>query len=157
MSTTSQFRCNKRTLGGASVGVGCMGFMPLCGWLGRRYGLRRLLIAGYGATAILTVAAPAVMGIAIAGAAILVLVGFCAEIIDGANNPLRLRAAHPFERSETTAVFASDVSQFAPPAVFSMVLSLFQLLAVSVTGGIMCRAWPASAAASPGGSKDAQA
>jgi hypothetical protein len=38
-----------------------------------------------------------------------------------------------------TAVFVSyrDFSQFAPPAVFSVVLSIFQLPAVFVTGGIM--------------------
>ena len=46
MSATGQFRSNKRTLGGAWAGVGSMWFVPLWGWLGRRYGPRRLLIAG---------------------------------------------------------------------------------------------------------------
>jgi MFS transporter, ACDE family, multidrug resistance protein len=127
--------------GGAmvSVGVGFMWFVPLWGWLGRRYGLRWLLIAGYGATALVTVAAAGLMGAPVLGAAALVLAAFCAEIIDGAGNSLYLRAVHPFERSEMTAVFVSyrDFSQFAPPAVFSVVLSLFQLPAVFVAGGVM--------------------
>jgi MFS family permease len=122
-----------------SVGVGFMWFVPLWGWLGRRYGLRRLLVAGYGTTAVVTVIAAAFMGIPVAGAALLVLAAFCAEILDGAGNSLYLRAVHPFERSEMTAVFVSyrDFSQFAPPAVFSVVLSVFQLPAVFVAGGIM--------------------
>jgi len=127
--------------GGAmvSIGVGWMWFVPLWGWLGRRYGLRRLLIAGYGSAALVTVAAAALMGAPIAGAVTLVAAAFCTEIIDGAGNTLYLRAVHPYERSEMTAVFVSyrDFSQFAPPAVFSVVLSVFQLPAVFVTGGIM--------------------
>jgi len=128
-------------IGGAvvSIGVGWMWFVPLWGWLGRRYGLRRLLIAGYGSAAIVTIAAAALMGAPMIGAATLVIAAFCTEIIDGAGNSLYLRAVHPYERSEMTAVFVSyrDVSQFAPPAVFSVLLSVFELPAVFVAGGIM--------------------
>lgn len=128
-------------IGGAmvSIGVGWMWFVPLWGWLGRRYGLRRLLIAGYGSAAIVTIAAAALMGAPTIGAAMLVFAAFCTEVIDGAGNSLYLRAVHPYERSEMTAVFVSyrDFSQFAPPAVFSVVLSIFELPAVFVAGGIM--------------------
>lgn len=127
--------------GGAmvSVGVGWMWFVPLWGWLGRRYGLRRLLIAGYGSAAVVTIAAATLMGAPVIGAAMLVFAAFCTEIIDGAGNSLYLRAVHPYERSEMTAVFVSyrDFSQFAPPAVFSVVLTVFELPAVFVTGGLM--------------------
>jgi len=128
-------------IGGAvvSIGVGFMWFVPLWGWLGRRYGLRRLLIAGYSLAGVVTIGSAAVMGAPILGAATLVAAAFCAEIIDGAGNTLFLRAVHPFERSEMTAVFVSyrDFSQFAPPAVFSVVLSVFELPAVFMVGGIM--------------------
>jgi hypothetical protein len=79
------------------------------------------------------------MGVPIIGAAMLVFAAFCTEIIDGAGNSLYLRAVHPYERSEMTAVFVSyrDFSQFAPPAVFSVVLSVFELPAVFITGGLM--------------------
>jgi MFS transporter, ACDE family, multidrug resistance protein len=128
-------------IGGAmvSVGVGFMWFVPLWGWLGRRYGLRWLLIVGYAMAGLVTIAAAMLMGAPVAGAATLVVAAFCAEIIDGAGNSLYLRAVHPYERSEMTAVFVSyrDFSQFAPPAVFSVVLSVFELPAVFVTGGLM--------------------
>ena len=128
-------------IGGAmvSIGVGWMWTVPLWGWLGRRYGLRWLLIVGYGSAAVVTIAAAALMGAAAIGAAMLVFAAFCTEIIDGAGNSLYLRAVHPYERSEMTAVFVSyrDVSQFAPPAVFSVLLSIFELPAVFVAGGIM--------------------
>jgi len=128
-------------MGGAivSAGIGWIWLVPLWGWLGRRYGLRRLLIAGYASAALVTIAAAAVMGVPAVGAAMLVLAAFCTEIIDGAGNSLYLRAVHSYERSEMTAVFVSyrDFSQFAPPAVFSVVLSVFPLPAVFVTGGIM--------------------
>jgi ACDE family multidrug resistance protein len=128
-------------IGGAmvSVGVGCMWFVPLWGWLGRRFGLRWLLVMGYAATGLVTIVAAMLMGAPVVGAATLVLAAFAAEIIDGAGNSLYLRAVHPFERSEMTAVFVSyrDFSQFAPPAVFSVVLTLFELPAVFVAGGIM--------------------
>jgi hypothetical protein len=94
---------------------------------------------GYAATGLVTIVAAMLMGAPVVGAATLVLAAFAAEIIDGAGNSLYLRAVHPFERSEMTAVFVSyrDFSQFAPPAVFSVVLTLFELPAVFVAGGIM--------------------
>ncbi|HKF71308.1 MAG TPA: MFS transporter [Stellaceae bacterium] len=127
--------------GGAivSIGIGWIWLVPLWGWLGRLYGLRQLLIVGYGSAALITIAAAALMGAPVVGAVMLLIAAFCTEIIDGAGNSLYLRAVHPYERSEMTAVFVSyrDFSQFAPPAVFSVVLSVFQLPAVFVTGGIM--------------------
>ncbi len=128
-------------VGGAivSIGIGWIWLVPLWGWLTRRYTVRRVLIVGYGSAAIVTIVAAAVMAAPIAGAVMLVLAAFCTEIIDGAGNSLYLRAVHSYERSEMTAVFVSyrDFSQFAPPAAFSVVLSIFPLPAVFVTGGIM--------------------
>ena len=61
------------------------------------------------------------------------------EAIDGARNLLFLRVAHPYERPEMTTVFVSfrDVAQLGPPTVFSLLLSLFSLPSVFVTGGLM--------------------
>ena len=60
-------------------------------------------------------------------------------ILDGAGNTLYLRAVHPYERSEMTAVFASyrDATQLVPPAVFAALLTAFELPAVFVAGGVM--------------------
>lgn len=128
-------------LGGAivSLGLGWMWTVLLWGWLGRRYGLRALLMGGYAATGLMTIAAAMLMGIPLLGAAMLVLSALAAETIDGAGNTLYLRAVHPHERSEMTAVFVSyrDVAQFGPPALFSVVLAVFDLPAVFVVGGLM--------------------
>jgi hypothetical protein len=73
------------------------------------------------------------------GATLLVLAAFGTEIIDGAGNLLFLRAVHVHERSEMTTVFVSfrDVAQLGPPAVCSVLLSLFSLPSVFIAGGLM--------------------
>lgn len=128
-------------VGGAivSIGIGWMWFVPFWGWLGRRYGLRRLLVWGYALGGLSTIGAALVMGSAVLGATALLVAAFAVESIDGAGNSLYLRAVHPFERSEMTAVFVSyrDASQFVPPAVCSALLAAFDLPAVFVAGGIM--------------------
>jgi hypothetical protein len=74
--------------------------VPLCGWVGRRCGLRRLLVAGYGTAGVMTIATAVAFHRPSVGAGMLVLAGFGAELIDGAGNLLFLRAVHPYERSE---------------------------------------------------------
>ncbi len=127
--------------GGAmvSLGAACMWSVPLWGWLGRRYGLRRLLFAGYALTGLFTLIAALLVVLPPIGAAMLVLAALAAEILDGAGNTLFLRAVHAYERAEMTTVFVSyrDVAQLAPPAVFSVLLSLFSLSSVFVAGGVM--------------------
>jgi MFS family permease len=128
-------------IGGAivSVGIGTMWSVPLWGWLGRRHGLRALLVAGYAATGVISVATALAMGVPWLGAATLILATVACETIDGAGNTLYLRAVHPHERSAMTAVFASyrDVAQLAPPAVFAVLLSAFALPAIFAAGGVM--------------------
>jgi len=131
--------------GGAivSIGTGWIWSVPLWGWLGRRYGLRRLLGAGYAAAGLLTVVAALLVHIPALGAVALVLAALGTETIDGAGNLLFLRAVHPYERAEMTTVFVSyrDVAQLAPPAIFSVLLSLFSLPSVFVAGGAMMLAF----------------
>ncbi|HXQ68309.1 MAG TPA: MFS transporter [Alphaproteobacteria bacterium] len=127
--------------GGAIVSLGSawMWSVPLWGWLGRRYGLRRLLLAGYAAAGVLTLAAALSTALPPLGAVMLVLAALGAETLDGAGNLLFLRAVHPYERAEMTTVFVSyrDLAQLAPPAAFSVLLSLFSLPSVFVAGGLM--------------------
>ncbi len=123
----------------ASIGTSWIFMVPLWGWVGRRYGLRRLLAAGYAIAGLMTVAAAASFHLPWIGAVTLVLAGFGAEMIDGAGNLLFLRAVHPYERSEMTTVFVSyrDVAQLGPPAVSAVLLSLFALPSVFAGAGIM--------------------
>jgi MFS family permease len=122
-----------------SAGMASMWSVPIWGALGRRIGFRRLLTAGYVATGLLTLAAAALMHASWLGALCLVLAGFAAGLIDGAGNSLFLRAVHPYERSEMTAVFISfrDAAQLGPPALFALLLGIFELPAVFVAGGLM--------------------
>ena len=123
----------------ASIGTSWIFLVPLWGWVGRRYGLRRLLAVGYAIAGIMTAATAAVFDLPWVGAVMLVMAGFGAEMIDGAGNLLFLRAVHPYERSEMTTVFVSyrDVAQLGAPAVSAVLLSLFALPSVFVAAGIM--------------------
>src|ERR1700722_1186751 len=123
----------------ASIGTAWIFLVPLWGWVGRRYGLRRLLALGYGTTGLMTVATAAAFHLPWLGAAALVLAGLGAEMIDGAGNLLFLRAVHPYERSEMTTVFVSyrDVAQLGPPLVCAALLSVFALPSVFAAAGVM--------------------
>ena len=123
----------------ASIGTGWIWLVPFWGWVGRRFGLRHLLLAGYAVAGVLSLCAALTFGTPWLGAALLVLAALGTEIIDGAGNLLFLRAVHVHERSEMTTVFVSfrDVAQLGPPAVCSVLLSLFSLPLVFVAGGLM--------------------
>jgi MFS transporter, ACDE family, multidrug resistance protein len=123
----------------ASIGTAWIFLVPLWGWVGRYYGLRRLLVAGYGIAGLMTLATAMAFPLPWAGAATLVLAGFGAEMIDGAGNLLFLRAVHPYERSEMTTVFVSyrDVAQLGPPLVCAALLSVFPLPSVFAAVGLM--------------------
>ncbi len=127
--------------GGAvvSIGTGWIWMVPLWGWAGRRYGLRRILQWGYASGGVLSIAAATAAGVPWLGAVLLVLAAFGVETLDGAGNLLFLRAVHPYERAEMTTVFASfrDVAQLGPPLVGSVVLSVLTLPWVFVAGGVM--------------------
>jgi MFS transporter, ACDE family, multidrug resistance protein len=128
--------------GGAivSLGMGSLFFARFWGMVGRRWGLRRLLIGGYAATGAVTIAVGIVAGLPWACAALLVASAMGAGIIDGAGNTPFLRAVHPYERPEMTTVFITyrDASQFTPPGIFSALLKVFDLPAVFfVLGGSM--------------------
>jgi MFS family permease len=125
--------------GGAIVSAGsaCVFLAPLWGRLGRRFGMRRLLVGGYVAGGLTTMAVTVIAGVPWLGAAALLLAAFATGSIDGAGNLPFLRAVHPLERPEMTAVFATyrDASQLAPPGVFSVLLRFFELPAVFAAGG----------------------
>jgi MFS family permease len=125
--------------GGAivSLGSGCVFLAPLWGRLGRAFGMSRLLVGGYLAGGLVTMAVAVVAGQPWLGAGALLLAAFATGSIDGAGNLPFLRAVHPLERPEMTTVFATyrDAAQLAPPGVFSVLLKLFELPAVFVAGG----------------------
>jgi len=122
-----------------SIGTGWIWLVPIWGWAGRRFGLRRLLQAGYAMAGALSICTALTIGTPWLGATLLVLAALGTEVIDGAGNLLFLRAVHPYERSEMTTVFVSfrDVAQLGPPTVCALLLSLFSLPSVFAAGGLM--------------------
>jgi MFS family permease len=110
------------------------------GWLGRRFGIRWLLILGYTLAGASTLAVALAAGIPWLGAALLVAAAFAASLIDGAGNVPFLRAVRPLERPEMTAVFGTfrHTSQIVMPGLFAVLLKAFALPAVFLaSGGIM--------------------
>ena len=73
-----------------------------------------------------------------AGAAVLILAAVCASAIDGGGNVHFLRAVHPFERNEMTAVFTTyrHIGQLGVPALYSAILQVLQLPVVFIASGV---------------------
>ena len=128
-------------VGGLIVSAGSASILavPFWGWVGRRFGIRRLLVGGYAAAGLLTMAMGAAAGIPWLGVAILVIACFGTCSIDAAGNVPFLRAVRPRERPEMTTVYASyrDVSRLSIPGISSLVLQVFALPAVFFTSGLI--------------------
>ena len=126
-------------IGGAlvSLGVAPMLLVQVWGRLGAHYGIRKLLVAGYGANAIFTIAVGLFAQQTWAALGLLWLAAFTATIIDGAGNIPFLRSVHPHERNEMTSVFMTFryATSFLMPALFAIVLAVFPLNAVFIAGG----------------------
>lgn len=133
--------------GGAvvSAGVAIVLTVPFWGWVGRRYGLRRMVIGSAFATGAAMLVLALVAGNAWLGAALWLVSAALATPLDGAGNIPFLRAVRARERSEMTGVFLTyrDASQLLPPGVFAVLLRFFELPAVFVASGLgmMTVAW----------------
>ena len=109
------------------------------GWIGRRYGLRRLLIGGYVCAGLTTIGVGVVAGTTWLTITLLIVACFAASTIDGAGNVLFLRAVRTRERPEMTTVYSSyrDAARLTIPGLFAVVLNVFALPAVFVTSGLI--------------------
>ena len=127
--------------GGAIVSIGSLSLylVPLWGWVGRRFGLRMLLIIGFASAGILTMAIALTSGLPWVGAALIVGAALGASLVDGGGNVPFLRAVRPFERAEMPTVFMTyrNASQFGPPGIYAFLLRSYELPAVFLAGGIM--------------------
>ncbi|MGD0434452.1 MAG: MFS transporter [Acetobacteraceae bacterium] len=122
-----------------SIGSGWIWLVPIWGWVGRRFGLRSLLRAGYAGAGVLSICAALAFGLPWLGACLLALAALGTETIDGAGNLLFLRTVRAHERPEMTTVFVSfrDVAQLGPPTVCALLLTVFGLPSVFIAGGSM--------------------
>ena len=121
-----------------SAGVGIVLSVPLWAWLGRRYGIRRLMIWSALATAAAMFTLAVVAGNPWLGAVFWLVAAAAATPMDGAGNIPFLRAVRPRERAEMTGVFMTtrDAAQLLPPGVFAVMLKFFELPSIFVASGV---------------------
>jgi len=133
--------------GGALVSLGVLPMVLVRYWgrVGERIGIRRLLMWGYATEGGITIAAGLVADLPAAAMVFLWGAAFMGTIIDAAGNVTFLRAVHPHERAEMTAVFATyrHGATLGMPALFAAILTVAPLSCVFVGGGIvsLAMAW----------------
>lgn len=122
-----------------SFGAAALFLVPLWGRLARRFGLRMLLLLGYGLTSLACLAVWPAVAVPTLAIGLVVVAGLVASMIDGAGNVPFLRAVHPYERGAMTAVFTTyrQTAQLGMPGVFSGLLGVLPLPAVFAFGGVM--------------------
>lgn len=121
----------------SSIGSAGLFTVTLWGWVGRRKGIRWLLVLGYIATGILSLMVGLLMGSPWLGAVLLVASAFAASITDGAGNVPFLRSVHPHERAAMTSFYSTyrESARLAMPAAFSAMLLVFPLSSVFIASG----------------------
>ena len=127
------------TMGGALVSLATSFVMatPLLRGTIQRYGIRRVLLAGYAGAGLVTIGIGASMGEPYLAVTLVLLAALFAVLCDSVGNTLFYRAVRSWERSEMATVFGSyrSVSSLAFPGVYSGVLAIFLLPAVFVLTG----------------------
>jgi MFS family permease len=113
---------------------------PLFGRLAARIGLRRPIIAAFIGNGLLTILAAVFFEIPVAVVATLLAAAVGAAVLDALGNIPFMRSVRPFERPQMTTVFRTyiDLSDLLPAAVFSFLLSYFDMRAVFVASGLFC-------------------
>jgi MFS family permease len=121
-----------------SLGTGFTFLMPLWGWYARRVGVRRVLVGGYMAAGLVTLAAAAVSPEPWLAAGLFVMAAICMVTTDAVGNMPFMLAVRPSERAEMTTVYATyrDMGEIVPPGVFSVFLLVFPLPVVFVVTGL---------------------
>ena len=126
--------------GGAivSAGIGTLLIATFWGWVGRRYGVRRLLIGGYLMSGAVSMAVFFAVGTPWLAAVLIVAAAMGAGAVEGAGNVPFLRAVRSHERPEMLTVYLTNrgVASIATPAACSLLLQVFALPAVFLAGGL---------------------
>tara|TARA_Y100001934_G_scaffold193325_1_gene227947 strand:+ start:22 stop:1233 length:1212 start_codon:yes stop_codon:yes gene_type:complete len=120
-----------------SAGASALYTVMLWGWLGRKIGIRYLLVGGYALTGLITIGIGIAAGHPWIAAALIVAAALGISITDGAGNMPFLRAVHTHERAEMTAVYTTyrDSARATMPAVYAILLLVFPLSAVFYSSG----------------------
>ncbi|MGD1876225.1 MAG: MFS transporter [Kiloniellaceae bacterium] len=122
-----------------SAGQGLLFFAPLGGKLGRRHGIRRIIIWAAVLTGLTSIVAGLLQPTPWITAGLFVFAAIGATALDALGNIPFLRAVHAYERSEMTSVFRTyiEASQLLPAAAYAAVLTVAPLPAVFVVLGLL--------------------
>lgn len=122
-----------------AAGQGLLLASPLFGRLGRRFGLRRVIVCAATLTGVVSIAAGLIRPDPAVAAAMFVVAAMGSTALDALGNIPFLRAVHHYERSEMTSVFRTyiEASQLLPSAVYALVLVFLPLPAVFVVLGLV--------------------
>ena len=128
--------------GGVISSAGSAGLFTVTfwGWVGRRKGIRWLLVFGYAVTGVLSLLVGLLMGSPLLGAVLLVASAFGASITDGPGNVHFLRSVRHYEWAAMTSVFSTyrEAARLSMPATYSFLLLVFPLPTVFyASGGMM--------------------
>jgi len=125
--------------GGVISSLGSAGLFTVTfwGWVGRRKGIRWLLVFGYAMTGVLSLLVGLLMGSPLLGAVLLVASAFGASITDGPGNVPFMRSVRAHERSAMTSFYSTyrEAARLSMPATFSLLLLVFPLPAVFFASG----------------------
>jgi MFS family permease len=128
-----------------SAAMALLFLAPVMGWLGRRFGLRRLLMVAYLLCGVASGAAALLFSepVLVVGALLVAALG--AVMLDSVGVVPFLRAVRGRERPEMTMVFSlyRDMAGLLPPAFFAVLLSFFDLSSVffATAAALMLCAW----------------
>jgi predicted MFS family arabinose efflux permease len=108
------------------------------GRLAQRRGIRGLIIAAFLGAGTLTIGAGLTYHWPWLTAGLLLAGALCVMVLDGLGNIPFLRAVRPYERPQMATVFRTyiDLSDLLPSALYSMLLSFFDLRAVFLAVGL---------------------
>ena len=120
-----------------SVGTAWTLTVPFWGWVGRRYGVRLLMMTAFIATSAMSCLVWLNAGEPMVAAYLLVFCALAASMIDGAGNILFFRAVRSNDRPEMTAIFSTyrDTSQLLTPGLYAILLHFYALPVVFISAG----------------------
>jgi len=121
----------------ASAGNAVLFLAPFGGRLGARFGLRRVIMAGFIVLGVTTLGAGLADDMMMSGA--LLLAGSLgAAMLDAVGGIPFMRSVRSYERPQMTTVYRTyvDLSELLPSLVFAMLLVLYPLPVVFIASGI---------------------
>ncbi|NKB75808.1 MAG: MFS transporter [Gammaproteobacteria bacterium] len=112
--------------------------VPFWGWVGRKYGVRTVLMSGFISASMLTMLVFSFSSLPTITVVLLIFSALGTTMLDGVANVLFYRAVKRKERSEMSAVFVTyrDVGNLAAPGLFAVLLKFFALPVVFFSASV---------------------